>query len=92
MEKTIKGELPLEIALFGEESFICAQVRFKPGRHLVFLRRDGKLLVGSNWHLSVRPMAETKVEWYVPGERLQLFWQPLAEVLERIAATANKVK
>ena len=90
VETMIKGELPSEVTLHGEESFICAQVRFKPGRHLVFLRRDGKLLVGSNWHLSVRPITETKVEWYVPAERLQLSWQPLSEVLDRMAATAKK--
>ena len=90
VERMIKGELPSKITLHGEESFICAQVRFKPGRHLVFLRRDGKLLVGSNWQFSVRPINETKVEWYVPGERLQLSWQPLAEVLERIASIVKK--
>src|SRR5687767_895163 len=53
---TLKGDLPAEgkeLVLFGGEDFICAQCNFRPGRYLVFLRRDGGLWVGSNWHLSV---------------------------------------
>ena len=84
VHRTMKGSLPREVSLYGDENFICAQVKFQPGRFLVFLNHDGSLLVGSNWHFSVRPVRDSQVEWYVPGERLKLAWQPLEAVLERI--------
>ena len=84
VQQTLKGKLPKEINLYGGESFICAQVHFKPGRFLVFLRHAGEFLVGCNWHLSVRPIKDTEVEWYIPGERNNLSWQSLDTVLVRI--------
>jgi hypothetical protein len=84
VHQALKGSLPREVSLYGDEDFVCAQVKFQPGRFLVFLSHDGDLLVGSNWHLSVRPLKGTQIEWYVPGERLKLAWQPLDVVLERI--------
>jgi hypothetical protein len=41
VEQTLKATLPQTVKLHGGESFICAQVHFTPGRHLVFLRRHG---------------------------------------------------
>jgi hypothetical protein len=90
VERTLKGKLPQTVKLYGGEDFICAQVHFMPGRHLVFLTRDGDFLVGCNWHLSVRPIKDTQVEWYVPGEVLKLSWQPLGTVLERIKNPPTK--
>src|ERR1043166_1386675 len=84
VSQSLKGSLPQDVLLYGDEDFICAQVKFQPGRYLVFLRRDGDLLVGPNWHLSVRPLKDAQVEWYVPGERLKLSWQPLDTVMKRI--------
>src|SRR5215208_3883816 len=40
VERTLKGSLSQHVELFGNETFICAQVRFQPGRYLVFLRKD----------------------------------------------------
>ena len=92
VQQTLKGKLPQEVQLDGGESFICAQVHFKPGRALVFLRRDGELLAGCNWHLSVRPIKGTEVEWYLPGERIALSWQSLDTVLARIQPPPAKPK
>ena len=84
VEQTLKGTLPKNVKLYGAENFICAQVRYTPGRRLVFLQRNGDLLAGCNWHLGVRPIKGDEVEWYKPGERLGLSWQPLDAVLARI--------
>jgi hypothetical protein len=84
VQQTLKGALPQKVKLYGGESFICAQVHFAPGRYLVFLGRAHDLLVGCNWHLSVRPIKGAEVEWYAPGETLKLSWQRLLPVLKRI--------
>lgn len=84
VEQTIKGTLPQTVKLYGGESFICAQVHYAPGRHLVFLRRNEDLLVGCNWHMSVRPIKDGKVEWFLPQERLKVSWQELEAVLARV--------
>jgi hypothetical protein len=84
VSQTLKGSPQRDVSLYGDEDFICAQVKFQPGRYLVFLHHDGDLLVGSNWHLSVRPIRDTQIEWYVPGELLKLSWQRLDKVLGRI--------
>ena len=86
---TLKGDLPAEekeLVLFGGEDFICAQCNFQPGKYVVFLRRDGGLWVGSNWHLSVRPIRADKdgkesVEWYARDGSIELKPAPLQEVL-----------
>jgi hypothetical protein len=92
IEQTLKGTVPQTVKLYGGEDFICAQVHFTPGRHIVFLRRDGGLLVGCNWYLSVRPIKDVQVEWYVEGKRMDLSWQPLATVIERIKDKPDKPK
>ena len=84
VDRTLKGSLPKQVQLFGNETFICAQVRFQPGRYLAFLRRDGEKLVGANWHFSIRPIKDDQVEWYSEKQRLDLSWQPLSAVVEQM--------
>lgn len=88
----LKGNLPPLVSMHGNESFICAQVRFEPGRFLVFLQRDAGLLVGCNWHFSVRPIRDGKVEWYAPGKAMELSWQPLGAVIDRVKGVVEKPK
>ena len=64
VERVFKGALSKEVTLQGGEDFICAQVHYQPGRHLVFLKRDGHLLHAINWHLGVRPITGDQVEWF----------------------------
>lgn len=90
VQQTLKGKLSQAVDLHGGENFICAQVHFAPGRHLVFLRCDGEFLVGCNWHLGVRLIKDTQVEWFVAGDRGKLSWQPLDAVLERIKSPRVK--
>ena len=92
VEETLKGTPPQTVKLYGGEDFLCAQVHFVVGRYIVFLRRDGELLVGCNWDFSVRPIKDKQAEWYVAGERMTLSWQPLDAVLERIKNPVVKPK
>jgi len=89
--RTYKGRLPARIAIHAQEDFICTQVDFRPGRYLVFLRRDGELLAGSNWYLSARPIRDGAVEWYAnpaasgsDESRIPLRPYPLARVIAEI--------
>jgi hypothetical protein len=91
VESVLKGDLPKggAIALHGREDFICAQCRFPPGRYIVFLNQDSGLWVGSNWHLSVRPITTDKdgaqtVDWYEGDKTIATNPKPLAEVLKEI--------
>ena len=89
VEDVLKGSLRKEIVLHGNEMFICAQVRFQPGRYLVFLRSQNGLLTGANWHLSARPIRDDKIEWYTKPTELAVSWQPLADVLKGIRETIS---
>ena len=84
VEDVLKGSLRKEITIHGNESFICAQVRFKPGRYLVFLESQNGLLTGANWQFSARPIRVDKVEWYTKPDALELSWQPLNVVLKGV--------
>lgn len=85
----IKGDLPREIVMHGGESFICAQCHLSKGRFLAFLKRDKDLWVGSNWHLSLRPVKDGKIEWYIAEEqRAPMSDQPQAEVIAQVRALA----
>ena len=84
VEQVLKGKLPLDITLHGNETFICAQMRLAPGRYLIFLRHDRKLWVGANWHLSLRPITDRTVEWYADDKGIELKPVPLSEVLQEI--------
>ena len=92
VDRMLKGSLPRQVQLFGNESFICAQVRFQPGRYLAFLRKDGEKLVRANWHLSVRPITDDQVEWYSGKQRLDLSWQPLSAVVEQVSKLIKQSK
>ncbi len=92
VEETIKGSLPKNVKLYGGENFICAQVRYKPGRYLVFLRRDEELLRGVNWHLGVRAIKENKVDWFVDDKKLELKESLLPDVLTEIKKLVSKKK
>jgi len=83
-ERTLKGTLPESMLIHGNETFICAQVQLRPGRFLVCLKKVGPLFAGANWHLSVRPIDGDKVEWYKPGTLMELSWQPLEQVVQRV--------
>ncbi|CAN5795709.1 hypothetical protein BH11VER1_BH11VER1_33780 [soil metagenome] len=39
------------------------------GHFLAFLNRDGELWVGANWHLSLRPVKDGEIAWYVDPDR-----------------------
>ncbi|MBA4148986.1 MAG: hypothetical protein H0X66_12790 [Verrucomicrobia bacterium] len=86
VERVLKGELPETVKLYGGENFICAQVKYKPGKHLVFLGRNKDLLVGVNWHLAVLPITGDSVEWYASDKGIQLQPTPLSTALEEIKA------
>ena len=81
----IKGDIPDTFTLYGDETFICAQCQLKAGRFLAFLNRDADLWVGANWQLSLRPIKDEKIEWYVVYEqRPAMTYQPSDKVLKRI--------
>jgi hypothetical protein len=81
----IKGNLPDDITVFGDETFICAQCHLVAGRYLAFLRLDGELWVGVNWHLSLRPVKADLIEWYAtPEQRFPMTFQPTDSVLKRV--------
>ena len=91
VERVLKGELPKEVKLYGKENFICAQVRYKPGKCHVFLRRDQDLLVGVNWHLGVRPISGDKIEWFSNDQSLfEMKNQDLATVLAEVEEAVKK--
>lgn len=70
VEETLKGELPKEFTIYGAETFICTSCPVTNGRFIAFLKKDGDLWTGSNWHLSLRPIKDGMVEWYVADENL----------------------
>jgi hypothetical protein len=77
VQQTLKGTLPQTVKLYGGRSFACTQDHFAAGRYLVFLLRHQDLLVACNHYFGIRPINGTQVEWYVPGERFKLSFQPL---------------
>lgn len=85
VEKTLKGTVPQEFTLYGNGSFICAQCSLSKGKFLAFLAKDKDLWVGANWQLSLRPIRDIEVEWYVSEEqRFPMTFQKLDEVEKQI--------
>jgi hypothetical protein len=84
VKQTLKGKLPKEISLYGQETFICAQCQFAEGEFLLFLRQDGDKWVGANWHLSIRPITDKDVEWYVDDKSINQKKAPLDDVLKEV--------
>ena len=92
VESVIKGKLPGTIQIYGDENFICAQVQLKVGRFLIFLAEDRDMLVGSNWHLSIRPIENNLVGWYEKEEGIVLVEKSLEEVVKDIKMILNSPK
>lgn len=96
MVRKIKGEISADFILHGDETFICAQCRLSKGRFLAFLQKDKDLWVGTNWHLSLRPIKDGRIEWY-EGEDLTkpMKFQPekvvIAEV-EKLLRESSKIE
>jgi hypothetical protein len=91
VQKVLKGDLPKEFTLYGQESFICAQCALTKGRFLAFLTKDGDMWVGANWHLSLRPIQNEQVEWYVTDEqRYPLKFQRFDDVVAEVLAAIQK--
>jgi hypothetical protein len=91
--KLINGDLPDEFILNGMGSFICAQCILSKGRFLAFLRKDGDIWVGVNWQLSLRPIRDKEVEWYVTEEqRFPMQYKNLEEVLAEVQAIMQNPK
>ena len=90
VEQCLKGEAAEEIEIYGMESFICAQSRYEKGRVLLFLRKDGDLWCGSNWHLGVRPVYDNKVQWFKDDEfRFEFVETSLEDVISDIRRTLH---
>jgi hypothetical protein len=89
----IKGDLPADIDLYGQENFECAQVTLRAGRCLVFLEREGKGYRGCNWGASCLPVdASNRVAWLAgPESRHSDCQRPLAQVLAEIEAVLGPV-
>ncbi len=84
VEKTLKGDLPQTVKLYGGETLLNVAVQFPPGRYIVFLRKNGELVAGAQRSMSARPIRDSQVLWHVPGKPRTLSWQPLDAVLTRI--------
>lgn len=75
--QVIKGKVPGKFYMLGGENFICAQCNYEPGKALVFLKKEGDAFRGNNWHLSIRPIRESKVEWFKEGGKSLFDMQPM---------------
>jgi len=84
INQIIKGSAPKQIAIYGGENFICASCRFEPGQVLVFLNHDREMLIGSNWHLSVRPIKTGQLDWFDGDNIHSLKPAKLADVLQQV--------
>lgn len=91
--KILKGSLQKNAVLLGDENFICAQVKFKPGRALVFLKKHTGFYTGNNWGLSVRPATGVgqaeKIDWFDGKNGFSVSPQPRLEVFKDIDNILN---
>jgi hypothetical protein len=85
VDKVLKGKVSDSVSLYGDGDFICARCHFEVGRYLVFVERDGDLLIGNNCPLSVRKITAEKVEWLDDKRILDKKEALLADVLSEIA-------
>jgi hypothetical protein len=87
----LKGEAKGEIEIYGMETFICAQCRYKKGNFILFLRKKEDFWVGSNWHLGIRPIANNKTQWFKDDEtHFELKETSLTDVINEIDAVVKK--
>lgn len=91
--KILKGSLQKNAVLLGDENFICAQVKFKPGRALVFLKKHTGFYTGNNWGLSVRPATGVgqaeRIDWFDGKNGFSVSPQPRLEVFKDIDNILN---
>ena len=91
VKSVLKGKLPDEFIMYGLENFICAQCALNEGSFIVFLKKDGDLWTGSNWHFSLRKINNGTVDWYVSNEnRYEMAPAPLKKVIKEIKALAGQ--
>ena len=92
VESVLKGKLPDQFMLYGAETFICAQCSIDTGYFVVFLKKDGELWTGSNWHLSLRGIKDGQVDWFVADEsRFEMAPRLLSDVIKEIELIVRKV-
>jgi hypothetical protein len=93
VEQCLKGDVKEDITIYGLEDFICAQCRYEKGHFILFLRKDGALWVGSNWHLGIRPIKAGKIQWF---KNDKMFFEmqdaPLHKVIDEINAVVKEQK
>ena len=93
IEQCLKGDVKGDITIYGLEDFICAQCRYEQGRFILFLRKDGSLWVGSNWHLGIRPIKEKNVQWFKNDKTLfEMKETPLDKVIDEIKTVVKEQK
>lgn len=90
--EVIKGRVEKTLTIYGMENIVCAQCRFQKGKQLVFLKHDGDFLVGSNWHLSIRPIAGEDCEWFQDSASIQLVSTPLSAAIKQVKEEIEKQK
>ncbi|MBI4652062.1 hypothetical protein HY745_12465 [Candidatus Desantisbacteria bacterium] len=86
VKEVLKGKLPKDIFLYGEETYICGQCNFKPGEAIVFLQYDSGHLIGINYENCSRPITNGFVEWYEKDDDYyhDQIYVPLKECIEDI--------
>ena len=93
VEQCLKGDEKGDITIYGMEDFICAQCRYGKGRFILFLRKDGTLWVGSNWHLGIRPIKDKKVQWFKDDETFSEMKEiPIEKVIDDINTVVKEQK
>jgi hypothetical protein len=93
VERCLKGDAGGDITIYGLEDFQCAQCQYEKGRFILFLRKDGSLLVGSNWDLGIRSVKADKVQWFKDDEaRFEMKESPLDDVIKEINAVVEEQK
>jgi hypothetical protein len=93
VEQCLKGDVKGDITIYGMEDFICAQCRYEKGRFILFLRKDGTLWVGSNWHLGIRPIKEKTIQWFKDDKTFfEMKDTPLDKVIDEINTIVKEQK
>ena len=100
VSQNVKGELPVQIEIYGEENNVCQETRLEPGKYLVFLSRDSRgRFRSSNYQMSVRPIRKGSVQWYIRSNSEKDFyehygyslkWRPLETILRRVVALTGR--
>ena len=89
--RKLKNDIPDNFVLHGSENNTEAQCKLKKGRFLAFLTKDGIFWVGANWQLSLRPIVDNKIEWYVSDNKsLPMTFQAEKSVIAEIQTIINE--